>query len=528
VAEAEGSGSALMGPPPLADGDEAGARAWAEGMRQLIEQAPDCIWINDGRRLLFANPATARLMDYPSVADVLALDPGTFVHPEDVAAMRDRSIEMMRTGVSLPPREYRVRRRDGSWVHTEVHSMPIVWAGVPAILGFARDVTARREMEARLVRNDRLAAMGTLLAGIAHEMNNPLTFVTLGLEQATSVVEGLPLGAQQAELLQLLKDVRHGVDRVAGVVRQVRTSARAETRGYQPVDVAAVLQSALRLAGNELRHRARLSTRIEGPAMVMGSAQLLEQVFLNLLVNATQALPEGCPDNHIWITLRREDHAVVIEVGDNGAGIAPEVLPRVFDPFFTTKQVGAGMGLGLHICQDVVTSSGGTIVASSTPDEGTRFRVTLPLASTAAEVGPAPGVTGMRARPPARPQTRVLVVDDEVGIGDMVRRALAGACEVDVVHNAQSALLCLGKGGIAYDVILCDLMMPVMTGMELYEQLARQRPELAAQFVFMTGGAFTPGAADFLARVSAPLLEKPFDRGTLRRTLQEVVGVEPR
>ncbi|HXU82150.1 MAG TPA: PAS domain S-box protein, partial [Polyangia bacterium] len=328
--------------------------------RGLIELAPDAVWIVDRGRLVFVNPATVRLLGFDSIEQVLALDPGKFVHPDDAGPMRERTMQMLATGQPLPPRDYRVQRRDGSWVPTEVQSMPIDWEGRRAILGIARDVTFRKEMEADLMRRERLAALGTLLAGIAHEMNNPLAFVKLGVEHALAGLESAaarPNGLN--DLREILEEVGHGVERVAGVVRQLRASSRPEVERRGPVDLHQVVQSAIRVVHNEMRHRARLTTELDEVPLVDGNAQRLEQVFLNLLVNATQALPEGRPGNEIGVVVRRgDDSTAVVEVTDNGGGIAPEVLPRIFDPFFTTKPVGVGMGLGLSICHGIVTSHG--------------------------------------------------------------------------------------------------------------------------------------------------------------------------
>ena len=284
-----------------------------ERFRRLIELAPDAIWINDGRALVYANPATVKLLGYDNVEQVLQLDPRQLVHPDDQLAMRERSSQMAASGDPMTPREYRVRRRDGAWLLTEVHSMPIEWEGHTGILGFARDVSARKQTEARLMRSDRLAALGTLLAGIAHEMNNPLTFALLGMEQAWAALDEIeiesesettPAHARVQRLRQVLGDVRHGIDRVAAVVRQLRVSSRPDSERREPVDLRRVIESALRVAQNEIRHRAQLSVDLGEVGPVNGSAQQLEQVFLNVLVNATQALPEGRPGNQIRVVLR--------------------------------------------------------------------------------------------------------------------------------------------------------------------------------------------------------------------------------
>jgi PAS domain S-box-containing protein len=510
----------------------AAQRKSEERFRKLIEMAPDAIWINDGQRLVYANSATVRLLGYDNVEQVLALDPRKFVHPDDQLAMRERSSQMSASGDPMAPREYRVLRRDGAWILTEVHSMPIEWEGKNGILGFARDVSARKQTEARLMRSERLAALGTLLAGIAHEMNNPLTFALLGIEQATALLQepalfgdGRPGGRSDGpeRLRVILADVGHGIDRVAAVVRQLRVSSRPDVEQRAQVDLRAVIESALRVAQNEIRHRAHLSAELADVGPVSGSPQQLEQVFLNLLLNATQALPEGRADNQIRVTLRLESNeAVVAEVWDNGVGIAPSLLRRVFDPFFTTKPVGLGMGLGLSICHGIVTSHGGTIGVDSEPEQGTTFRLTLPLAQPRTAATPAPDVAAISLPAddpgPERPR-RVLVVDDEALLCRMVRRMLHARFEVTLALDAREALSRLDADPAGFDVILCDLMMPEMTGMDLYDAVVSRHPDCAKRFVFMTGGAFTPRATEFLAKLSAPLLEKPFDARSLQSAL---------
>jgi PAS domain S-box-containing protein len=482
--------------------------------RQLVEHAPDAVFINNGRRLAFANPAAARMLGYPDVESLLAIDPRTLFSPEDGKSMAARSQEMVRTGKGLPPRDYPTRRRDGSWVLTEVQSMPIEWEGAPAILGFARDVTSRKEMESRLAQTERLAALGTLLAGIAHEMNNPLSYTLLGIEQALAQLERLSApAADVARLREVLDSALHGATRVAAVIGQIRASSRPDVDEQGPVDVKGVLESALRVTHNELHHRAHLATDLEDAPPVQGSAQRLEQVFLNLLVNAVQALPDGRADNAIRVSLRAAGGQVVIEVRDNGVGIADDVRPRIFDPFFTTKPVGLGLGLGLSICHGIVTNHGGTIAVESALGHGTTFRVVLP--AIAAKTAEAPRASTEAASPAPASRRRVLVIDDEPALAAMIRRVLAKEFDVDLASDAREGLERLGRPN-AYDVVLCDLMMPDMTGMDLYAEVARRHPGLERRFIFMTGGAFTPRATEFLAQVENRRLEKPFETSVLK------------
>jgi PAS domain S-box-containing protein len=489
--------------------------------RRLIELAPDAVWILDGRRLLFANPAAVRMHRYGSVEELLAADVSSLLAVEDQESMRERTHEMLRTGKPLPAREYRTRRRDGSWFMAEVQSTPVEWEGVPAVMGVARDVTDRKEMEARLAQSERLAALGTLLAGIAHEMNNPLSYAVLGIEQAIAQAERLSAPPQEiAKLREALDGALHGASRVGAIIGQIRASSRPDTNESGPVDVRAVLETALRVTRNELHHRARLVTELgpAGPVIVVGSANRLEQVFVNLLVNAVQALPDGRADNEIRVALRATPaRQVVVEVSDNGSGIPDDVQPRIFDPFFTTKPVGLGLGLGLSICHGIVTNHGGTISVESAVGRGSTFRVLLPEAAPATPAGAtAPGATAA-ATPAASParRRRVLVIDDEPTLATMIRRVLSRDCDVDLASDAREGLSRL-ESGTAYDVVLCDLMMPDVTGMDLYADVAARHPGLERRFIFMTGGAFTPRATEFLAQVPNRRLEKPFETAALR------------
>jgi PAS domain S-box-containing protein len=489
--------------------------------RQLIENAPDAVWINDGQRLTFANPAAARMLAYDTVEELLAVDPQQIVAPEHHGLMRER-MQLPRPTAHKPPREYRSRRKDGSWVIAEVQSMPIDWEGAPAILGFARDVTERKQMEQRLAQSERLAALGTLLAGIAHEMNNPLSFALLGIEQclATLAEPDAPAGFV-AKLREALESAHHGATRVASIVGQLRASSRADAEERGPVELRRVLAAALRVTQNEIHHRARLVAELEDVPVLLGNAQRLEQVFMNLLVNAVQALPDGRAENEIRVSLKMgATGEAVVEVCDNGPGIPEEARSRIFDPFFTTKPVGMGLGLGLSICHGIVTAHGGTITVDSAAGRGTTFRVTLPASIAAAEApasasepkGPAPGLPAKRRR--------VLVIDDEPALAVMIRRTLGKSCDVDVAIGAHEGLALL-LDGANYDVVLCDLMMPDKTGMDLYAEIARRRPGVEQRFVFMTGGAFTQRASEFLAGVKNRCLEKPFETSALKAVVAQ-------
>ncbi|HYU16247.1 MAG TPA: ATP-binding protein, partial [Candidatus Acidoferrum sp.] len=241
------------------------------------------------------------------------------------------------------------------------------------------------------------------------------------------------------------------------------------------------------------------------------------QIFLNLIVNAAQAIPEGqAPANQIRVKTRTDATGrVVVTVADTGSGIPPELHDRIFDPFFTTKELGAGTGLGLSICHRLVTGLGGQIVMESEVGRGTVFEVTLPSArraETAAKASP--------ARLPAARRGRILCVDDDVLLTKALTRALNGEHEVTALTRAREALERV-MAGERYDVILCDLMMPEMGGIDLHAELLGCAPEQAASIIFLTGGAFTARARDFLASVPNQRVEKPFDIQLLRTFIND-------
>jgi CheY-like chemotaxis protein len=280
-----------------------------------------------------------------------------------------------------------------------------------------------------------------------------------------------------------------------------------------------VLESALRMASNEIRHRANIVRRYTGVPPIHGNEARLGQVFLNLIVNAAQAIPEGrASENRIGLSIHvGENDRVVVEVSDTGSGIPPQVVARIFDPFFTTKAPGVGTGLGLAICQRIVIRYGGDIAAESQPGHGTTFRVSLRRARTAL-----PSADAIPAEQRAKRKGRVLVVDDEPMLCSAVERILSVEHDVTVVQSARRALEIL-KDDARFDVILSDLMMPQMTGIELHAALVKIAPELAAKMVFMTGGAFSPSASSFLESASNPTIDKPFKPAALRRVVQTLI-----
>ncbi|HXU61845.1 MAG TPA: response regulator [Polyangia bacterium] len=399
----------------------------------------------------------------------------------------------------------------------------------------------KRTIQEQLLISERMASMGTLAAGVAHEINNPLSVVTGNLHVLRGELEDLSRLVTDAEtagnstalpaevrprlaaLHEAVRDAEEASERVRSIVQDLRVFSRPEDDRREALDIHRVLESSLRMARNELRPRARVVLKFGTVPLVEGNDGRLGQVFLNLIVNAAHAIPEGrVGQNAITIQTRGEGSMVVVEISDTGSGIAPEVLPRIFDAFFTTKPIGVGTGLGLAICHRLVTAMNGRIEVESRVGEGTTFRVWLPRARS----GRTLEVPVPRAAQPASGRTcSVLIVEDEPALGRVLERLLAPH-KVTAVARASDALARI-RAGQAFQLILCDLMMPEMTGMDFHQELAKTHPAVASRVVFMSGGAFTASARAFLESIPNRRLDKPIDTNRLRRLVEEVAIAEP-
>jgi PAS domain S-box-containing protein len=415
-------------------------------------------------------------------------------------------------------------KSDGSIVLMEFTSRSVDVNGEKLIVSIGRDVTERVKTQAQLMFSDRMASIGALAAGVAHEINNPLTATVGNLECAlgklAALADVLP-SVELDELREMLRDAGEGAECVRTIVRDLKIFSRAEEDNRGPVEVQRVIESSLRMAWNEIRHRAELVRDYAPVPPVEANESRLGQVFLNLIVNAAQALPDGYADQHQIRVRTRLDPTgrVIAEIQDTGPGIPPEIMPRLFTPFFTTKPRGLGTGLGLSICKRIVTSFGGDISVETVVGHGTVFRVSLAAAERHPSTTPPP----MSRVPMAPRRGRVLVVDDDERSALAVSRALSIEHDVALTHGADEALARIADDGHRFDVIICDLMMPVKTGVEFFTDLAQRVPEQEKRILFLTGGAFTVKAREFLDHVPNPRLEKPFDVLALRAMVNRLV-----
>lgn len=491
--------------------------------RQIVESTNEgIIQVDAAGTITFANHRIADLLQV-TVPDLLGRNAFEVGGPRAgemaLEAWQDRHLDN-KQDVELP-----LTRKDGSTVHVSVAPASTfdengTFTGALCLI---RDVTEQKRLLGQLMISDRMASIGTLAAGVGHEINNPLAVVISSLSHVAAALRVRSHGASAGEkddgVGAALADAQEAAERVRVIVRDLKMFSRqAEPDALGPVDVQLALETSLRMAANEIRHRARLVTRFGPVPQVDANAGKLGQVFLNLLVNAAQALPDGQMDkNEITVSTRLDGHQVVVDIADTGPGIPAAILDRIFDAFFTTKPVGVGTGLGLAIAHKIVTGFGGQLTVQTRVGKGTTFSVSLPVALPRA----APSIPVTHA-PPSRVHGRILAVDDDVMVSRVLARCLGADHDVLSVLSAKEALaLCVG--GQKFDLILSDLMMPHMTGMDLYRELLVTAPDQAARMVFLTGGAFSKQAQEFLETPGICGIEKPFDQEGLKERVQQLL-----
>lgn len=391
-------------------------------------------------------------------------------------------------------------------------------------IAIVEDITERTQTEHKLAAAERMASLGALAAGVAHELNNPLAFSLAGIEIAQRL--GRVLGAQGADfqtlakLIATLTDAHEGIERVRILVRDLKSFARSADERREPVDVEEVLDIAAKLTRAELRHRARLIRRYNNVPPVWGVESRLVQVFVNLLVNAASSIEEGSVEsNTVTLVTREKDDFVTVEICDTGSGISPDYMGRIFEPFWSGHPE-KGSGLGLSICHGIITSHEGEISVSSILGEGTTFSVRLPK-SPDNDVTARSMRTTMVATPLPTRKMRILIIDDEEAMCRTLQMGLGDTNIVDTANTGREGLDLIEKND-DYDVILCDLMLPDLPGPDVYREATRATPQLAPKFIFMTGGAFTQRSKAFLQEVKNVRLEKPFLLSELETVLAEL------
>ncbi|MDB4960907.1 MAG: Sensory box histidine kinase/response regulator [Myxococcales bacterium] len=484
--------------------------------RFLVTASPDGVVILQRGVVVFTNPRAVQLLGAATEAEVMGKSITSFLPPTDIGAAEKRVATMARTGEEMPPREFGVLAVPGRVV--EVKSIVCEWEGAPALLALARDVTERAAMQRRLVEADRLAALGTLAAGVAHEINNPMTYALLAVQRIERTLTSLGGPPEAlASIREQLSDIEHGIGRVASITRSLRAFARPDDSPPGPVDLTEIVRRSLKMVDNDLRHRAKLDLDLPEVPPVTGNASRLEQVVVNLLLNAIQALPEA-EANTIGVRLEAPSKgSIVLSISDNGHGIPAAVRHRIFEPFFTTRPIGKGMGLGLSVCKTIVEGFGGEIAVASTEGVGTTVSITLRV-HTGPAVGEQPASSFARA-----PRLRVLLIDDEPILRTVFARLLEDHHDVVTASSGVDGLELAITG--AFDAIVCDVMMPGVDGAEVYRRVALARPGQEKRIIFITGGTFTRELDEFLATTPNRLLLKPFKLEAVLSAVESVASI---
>ncbi len=497
-----------------------------ERYRILVEQIPAVLYVADSLRVgrvLYISPQIEPMLGFHP--DEWVADPELWrrqTDPEDCAGV-DEAFERLRQAGPPAMCEYRMRSRDGRevWVRDEARLVP---AGAGSVVqGILLDVTQRRRAEEEMRRQreamhqtEKLAAMGQLLAGVAHELNNPLAVV---MGQASMLVRALPDAATRTRVEKIEK----AAERCARIVRNFLALARQEAPRRHRVPVTQTVEEALELMSYPLRvNGIEVCLELEPVPVLWADGHQLQQVLINLLTNAQHALRATPSPRRVVVSSRFDPkrQRVILEVADNGPGVPADAMPRLFEPFFTTKPAGQGTGLGLSLCRGIVEGHGGTLTVESAPGHGARFRIDLPVGAPAA-IAPA---TAQPAPAPAAAVPRsILVVDDEPGVGELLADLLhALGHRAQVTHSARTALERLAAQ--SFDLIISDVRMPDLDGPGLHHEVGHRHPHLAHRFVFVTGDTLEPGTHEFLSRAALPHLAKPFDLGELERVVTAALG----
>lgn len=494
-----------------------------ERYRLLVDTLPDGVLLHDSERILFLNPIGRKILGIGEDEQVEKYHYRDFVHDEQKAVAEARIAAIIQRGEDNPLAERRIHSRDGRDLYIEIAAVPLRRGRERLALGVFRDLTETKQAQAQIERqrealhqSEKLSALGSLLAGVAHELNNPLSIV---VAQAVLMEET----NRDEKIIKRAKNIRSAADRCARIVKTFLSMARQQTPEPGSVDINVLVDNALELMGYTLRTAGVeiIEKRGEELPLVWGDADQLHQVVANLLVNAQQAMMETPEPRSLTITTAFDagTDMVTLTLDDSGPGVPLDMRPRIFDPFFTTKPTGVGTGIGLSVCHGVVESHGGSINVTDSPDGGARFVIKLPPAGATVAMAVEPEATvaaGVKGR-------RILVVDDEPEVAESLAEILGlDGHGIDLADSGITALKRIADTD--YDLILTDMRMPKMDGPALYREIEKNHPHLCSRVAVITGDTLEAAASDFLKKTGLRWIEKPFIPADLRKIIKEMLS----
>jgi PAS domain S-box-containing protein len=492
-----------------------------EFVRRLVASFPDMIAVMDFEgRLTFVSPRVEDILGH-SAEELVGKLLSEQIHRDEVPQLREVFAKVMSGRTANAQFDYRTKHADGTWRFMRASASPIYDAAgkINGVVASARDVTDSKAAEKQNLQKEKLAAMGEMMSGVAHELNNPLTAI-LGVSDLLR--ERAPDDATRRQTEIILKQAR----RAAVIVQNLLAYARPSALARKKMRPEEALQAAIDQQRASLSQK-NISIELAPPPAALAleaDPKLLHQVFVNLIVNAEQAITSQGERGALRVSIERADGKIAFVFADDGPGISPENIAKIFDPFFTTKRPGGGTGLGLAICTAIIKEHGGSIEVQSTQGNGAEFRVWLPefveeisappLAVRPAVAAPA-GSGALRGH-------SVYVVDDEESIREIVQEGLsARGMTVEGASSSEEALPHLAAH--AYDFVLCDFNLPGMNGEEFFKRIQPQPGTSAPKFVFMSGALLDSATLAHFTEKGASVLQKPFHIAALATLLSELL-----
>jgi two-component system NtrC family sensor kinase len=484
-----------------------------EQYRTFVENAIEAICVVQDGVFRFVNPKATEISGY-SNEELASLHLAHIIHPDDLGIVLEQHLRTL-SGEQAPGAYFcRIFDKSDNTKWVQINSLLITWEGRPATLNFLSDITERKLAEGQV---GKLASIGELVAGVAHEINNPLTSI-MGYAQLLMDVQDVT-----PEIKKDLRTIYEESQRMTRIVQNLLRFARRYKAERNPVDINDLIQRTLELSSYQLKtSNIVVSTKFASDLpRIFADYNQIQQVILNIVTNAEQAVLGSKRKGKINITTRIVENKVQIRIADNGSGIAPENVGKIFDPFFTTKEAGSGTGLGLSVCHSIIAEHGGNLYVESSLGKGATFIIDLP-AATEDQTAIEGEVVGRRGQRLSKQEVtgNILIVEDEKLTADLITRVLSErGHRSDAVPDGKAALNKLEQN--SYDVCLLDLKMPEMGGIELYKVIKERYPKLAKRVVFATGDVITRETQEFLESTGRKYLTKPFDYRKLIEVIEE-------